>query len=167
MKHWYVVHTHARAENQAVENLARQNFEVYLPKFERRRRHARRADFVKSPLFPRYLFVRLDLGLDRWRSIFSTIGVSRLVLQGEKPAAVPDGIVETIKSQEGSNGCVEMHTIRPFVRGERVRVMSGTFCDQVGQFLALDEKSRVVMLLSLLGREITVRLPASSVAALT
>ena len=66
-------------------------FETYLPRYEKRRRHARRVETVAAPLFPRYLFVAIDLASQRWRSIHSTIGVSRLVCNGEDPAVLADG----------------------------------------------------------------------------
>ena len=67
MKHWHVVNTRARREQDALINLCRQGFEVYLPKYRKRRSHARRVEWVPSPLFPRYLFVCLDLEIDQWR----------------------------------------------------------------------------------------------------
>ena len=50
---WYVVHTHPRAEAKALLNLDRQGFSCYLPRYLKRRRHARRLDTVAA-VFPRY-----------------------------------------------------------------------------------------------------------------
>ena len=61
---------------------------TYLPRYLKRRRHARRIDIVAAPLFPRYLFRRNRHGVQRWRSIYSTVGVSRLVCNGDYPAPV-------------------------------------------------------------------------------
>ena len=76
---WYVVQSHPHAELRAVAHLQRQGFETYLPRYRKRRRHARRIETVEAPLFPRYLFVSIDLATQRWRAIHSTIGVSHLV----------------------------------------------------------------------------------------
>lgn len=57
---WYAVYTQAGKERFALQNLANQGFEAYLPSYRKRRRHARRVDTVLAPLFPRYLFVRMD-----------------------------------------------------------------------------------------------------------
>ena len=75
----------------------RQGFEIYFPRYLKRRRHARRIETVAAPLFPRYLFVAVDLAVQRWRSIYSTVGLSQLVCNGDEPTAVPDGIVEALK----------------------------------------------------------------------
>jgi len=58
---WYVVQTHSQAEAKACGHLQRQGFEIYLPKYLKRRRHARRTETVIAPLFPRYLFVAVDM----------------------------------------------------------------------------------------------------------
>ena len=56
---------------------------------------------VRAPLFPRYLFVILDLERDRWLSVRSTVGVSRLFTQDGRPVPVPVGIVESLIEQLG------------------------------------------------------------------
>lgn len=66
---WYVVQTHINGEAKAANNLTRQGFGVYFPRYLKRRSHARRVDVVARPLFPRYLFVAIDLATQRWRSI--------------------------------------------------------------------------------------------------
>src|ERR1700755_204170 len=95
---WYVVQTQANGEFRAAENLRRQGFEVYLPRYLKRRRHARRVETVAAPLFPSYLFVAIDMATQRWLSIQSTVGVARLVCDGDRPAAVPPHVIETLKS---------------------------------------------------------------------
>ena len=52
-KNWYVVQTQANGEFRAAENLRRQGFDVYLPRYLKRLRHARKVDFTAKPLFPR------------------------------------------------------------------------------------------------------------------
>ena len=75
MNRWYVVNTQSHQEARADENLRRQGFYSWLPRFRRPRKHARRTDYVSAPLFPGYLFVRLDPEAERWRSINGTFGV--------------------------------------------------------------------------------------------
>ena len=58
---WHVVQTRPRSENKAALHLQRQGFEVYLPRYLKRRSHARKVDFVPAPLFPQYVFVAVDL----------------------------------------------------------------------------------------------------------
>src|ERR1700722_12116448 len=94
---WYVVQTQVNAEAKAARNLMRQGFEIYLPRYLKRRSHARKIEKVAAPLFPRYLFVRIDMATQRWRSIQSTFGVSRLVCNGTDPAPVAQQVLSALK----------------------------------------------------------------------
>src|ERR1700720_2773321 len=81
---WYVVQTHPHAESKASAHLRRQDFTVYLPYYLKQRRHARRIEKVRAPLFPGYLFVSIDTATQRWLSIDSTFGVTKLVRDGDR-----------------------------------------------------------------------------------
>src|SRR5579885_3303120 len=98
--HWYVVHTHPREEFKALDHLRRQNYVVYLPRYSKKIRHARKTTLVARPFFPRYLFNYLDLAFQGWRAIRSTCGVSDIVRFGDQPAPLPDGFVEHLRSCE-------------------------------------------------------------------
>ena len=153
---WYVVHTHPRAEAKALLNLDRQGFSCYLPRYLKRRRHARRLETVAAPLFPRYLFVALDLACQRWWSIRSTFGVADLVFNGERPAPVSGGIIQLLKEREDERGFVGLPQRPRFVPGETVCVIGGVFSPCLGLFEEMLDRERVVVLLELLGRKVRV-----------
>src|SRR5215813_13754989 len=79
-----------------------QGFRTYLPQINKTIRHARRFRNVRAPLFPRYMFLILDLARDRWLSVRSTIGVSTLFTCEDRPIPVPAGVVETLISSNDS-----------------------------------------------------------------
>jgi transcriptional antiterminator RfaH len=162
---WFVAHTHPHAETKATTHLNRQGFEIYFPRYLKRRRHARRIETVAAPLFPRYLFVAIDLNVQRWRSIYSTVGVSRLVCNGDDPTAVPDGIVEALKTRQDLNGFIKLDSRPPFRAGDRVRVLDGAFSSCLGLFEGMAERERIAILLDLLGRKVRVVLDADLIAA--
>jgi transcriptional antiterminator RfaH len=162
---WYVAHTHPHAEAKATAHLNRQGFDIYFPRYIKRRRHARRIETVPAPLFPRYLFVAINLNAQRWRSIFSTVGVSRLVCNGEDPSPVPIGIVEALKSREDANGFIKLDCRPRFHVGDKIRVLDGAFSSCLGLFEGMAERERIAILLDLLGRKVRVILDADLVAA--
>lgn len=161
---WYVVQTHVHGECRAEEHLSRQGFAVYLPKYSRSRRHARKTEAVIRPLFPRYLFVALDLTRDRWRAVQSTFGVSSLVFSGDKPAPIADKVVSQIRKQEDEKGLVRIQRAT-FRSGQRIRILDGVFEDAVGTFQRDADNSRVAVLLQLLGREVLTKVPHESIAS--
>ncbi len=165
MKHWYVAYTQPQAELRAAGNLRRQGFDAYLPLCRRIRRHARREESVLRPLFPRYVFVALDLDVDRWRSVNGTVGVSRLVCHGERPAALPDGVVEGLRDGEIDEGVVPLSQLVLFDPGARLRVLDGAFAGQIGIYQAVTEAERVVLLFDLIGSQVRVAVPIHAVEA--
>jgi transcriptional antiterminator RfaH len=162
---WFVAHTHPNAEAKATSHLNRQGFEIYFPRYLKRRRHARRVETVAAPLFPRYLFVAVDLAAQRWRSIYSTVGVTRLVCNGDDPTAVPDGVVEALRSREDADGFIKLDCRLPFRAGDKIRVLDGAFSSCLGLFDGMAERERIAILLDLLGRKVRVVLDADLVAA--
>ena len=61
MRTWCAAFTKPRQEEVASENLTRQGFRTYLPRLKQPKRRRDRWIEVIEPLFPRYLFVELDL----------------------------------------------------------------------------------------------------------
>lgn len=164
--HWrdksagYVVRTKPYREASAAQQLANQNYRTFLPRFWKNRRHARKFETVLVPLFPRYLFVILDLTCDHWRSVNGTYGVERLLMRAGEPEPVPHGLVEQLV------GVAEGDVVRfaPFLReGQTIRVAAGPFVDLMGKLERLDDAGRVRVLLEIMGGQIPVLLPMSFV----
>jgi transcriptional antiterminator RfaH len=162
---WYVVQTQVNGEAKAAENLRRQDYETYLPRYLKRRCHARKVDLVAKPLFPRYMFVAIDMATQRWRAIQSTQGVSHLVCNGEEPAAVPGGVLGALKAREDERGFVMMEAKPAFAPGDKVRVLAGAFMNNAGLFDGMGDHDRVAILLDMLGRKVRVHLDVDLVAA--
>ena len=163
MEQWYAVHTLPRGEEKAQRHLENQGHRVYCPQYMRRRSHARRVDWVPAPLFPRYLFVRMDITQARWRAVHSTVGVSHLVCQGDVPIPVPDSLIAEILSREDETGKVVIGKLMPFKKGDRVQFVSGPLAEQTGLFDCASDEERVFVLLNLLGRQVRVRMPIDAV----
>jgi transcriptional antiterminator RfaH len=162
---WYVVQTQPNAERMADAHLIRQGFETYLPRYQKRRRHARKVELVPAALFPRYMFVSIDVATQRWLAIRSTVGVSQVVCNGNEPAAVPAGIVEKLKASQNGDGFIPLDTRPNFNPGDKIKVMDGAFTDCLGLIDTVTDKERVAILLDLLGRKVRVVLDADFIAA--
>lgn len=164
-RNWCVVQTQVHSERKAAAHLNRQGFSTYLPAYIKRRRHARRVENVIAPLFPRYLFVAVDTAAQRWRSIQSTVGVARLVCNGDEPAAVPDHIVEELKARQNEQGFIPLDTRPRFAPGDKVCVLDGAFASCLGLFERVSDSERVSILLDLLGRKVRVMIDVDGVVA--
>lgn len=162
---WYLVQTQINAEARAARNLLQQGFEIYLPRYLKRRSHARKIEKVPAPLFPRYMFVQIDMAAQRWRSIQSTFGISHLVLQGSDPARVAPDVINSLKARQDDDGYVKLDRRPKFAPGEKVRVLAGVFAENFGLFDGMADRERVAILLDLLGRKVRVSLEAELIGA--
>ena len=162
---WYVVQTHVHAETRAQMHLGRQDFVTYVPRYLKRRRHARRTETVAAPLYPGYLFVTFNPAIHRWRSIHSTVGVARLVCNGDAPAVVDMAIIDALKGREDAGGYIRLERQRQFAPGDKVRISAGAFADCLGLFDSVGDRERVAILLDLLGRKVRVVLNEDFVVA--
>src|SRR3954465_4024764 len=142
---WYLAQTQPRAEAKAALNLCRQGFEIYLPRYLKQRRHARRVEAVLAPLFPGYLFVAIDIDAQRWLSIDSTFGVTRLVRDRDRPAAVPLAIITALKGREDAKGLVILDSPPCFSPGDKVRVLDGAFRECYGLYEGMSAGERVAI----------------------
>ena len=80
---WYVVHTKARQEQPACDNLARQGYNVYFPRFKVIKRIRGLQQAVLEPLFPRYVFLQPSSAAQSLAPVRSTLGVATMVRFGQ------------------------------------------------------------------------------------
>ncbi len=166
MRHWYAVYTRPRQEALAEQNLGRQGFQVWLPRALRSRRQRGRWRDLVEALFPRYLFIELDLQRDNTAPIRSTLGVSGLVRRGDWPAVVPDAVIDGLRAAADRQTGLHRLTPRPLAKGDRVAVLEGPFQGLEGIFRAASGAERVTILLDILGGASPVSLSRHCVARL-
>jgi transcription elongation factor/antiterminator RfaH len=159
---WFLAHTLPKSEWKAELHLGAQGFRTFQPQIRKTIRHARQLKTVRAPLFPRYLFVILDLQRDRWLSVRSTVGVSSLFSSRDgRPVPVPVGIVESlIERSEDTVTRLDSN----LVQGQQVRILTGPFADFVGMLERLNEAGRVRVLLEMMGTAVPVTLHRSALA---
>jgi transcriptional antiterminator RfaH len=159
MRHWHVVQSKPQqADRVAAQLVELLGIEVYNPKIEVRVvRGASKALRVR-PLFPNYLFARLDLPAE-WKTITFTRGVARVLGGWEDPRSVDDAVIEAIREQERRKD--RLISYYRFRAREPVVVRSGPLKDVHGLFdRYVDEGGRVRILLSLVGFAAAVEIEA-------
>lgn len=161
---WHAALTYAREERWARTNLWELGFEVYLPEYQRERRHARRTDIVTRPLFPRYLFLRPPPGQTFAATHAATAkGIVDLVRMGRSYPTVPNRVIDEIKFREGSDGFVHLGRC-PLNPGQAVQIVDGSLRDHLGIFECQDDAQRVTILVNLLGRQVRAKVAAADIS---
>ena len=150
---WFALQVRSRYENVAAAHLSGKGYECFLPKYTTRRRWSDRFHELESPLFPGYLFCRLN-PLDR-HPIHITPGVVLIVGQGKNPEPIDEteiaAIRSAVKSGLPSQPC-------PFLKiGQRVRIDDGPLCGLEGVLLDFKGHHRLVLSVTLLQRSIAVQ----------
>jgi transcriptional antiterminator RfaH len=146
---WIVVQTKAQREVYAAENIARQGFELYLPRIVVIRpllgAHA-------EPFFRSYLFVKTA---DRWLPLLSTYGVLRVIMSGAAPALVSQQEIDKLKAREDADGFLRLEKPPPqhFGSGDKVRITKGLYAGRDAVYDGVGPQRRVQLLLDYLGRK--------------
>ena len=131
--HWYVIHTLLKQEDRAYSNLRAWGVDTFLPRVREARRnpYTEELTYVVKPLFPRYLFTRVNLD-DSLHKIRFTRGVHSVVSFGKRPIQIDDEIIEIIKSRTADDGFVRLDDgIRV---GDEVQIIEGPFKGLLGVF---------------------------------
>lgn len=144
---WYLIQSKPGQAAKAAQELLNQGYEIFLPTLQVEKVvKGRRVERVE-PLFPGYVFIELSELSSNWRPIRSTRGVARLVSFGDKPAVVPDDVVELLRSQLRSQ-----NTETALKPREPVTLASGPFRHLNAVFLEYDGDKRAFLLLEMLGK---------------
>jgi transcriptional antiterminator RfaH len=157
--HWYLIHTKPRQEHRALTNLAYQGYHCYLPLLPTQKIRQRLLQTVDAPLFPRYLFVRLDTGEQgqNWAPIRSTKGVSRIVTFGFKPAHAESALIEALQAQEAA---LSPQTL--FHPGDALQVTQGPFAGIEALYQMADGEARALVLIEIMSKSIPLKIAFSS-----
>jgi transcriptional antiterminator RfaH len=165
VKHWFAVHSKPRQENIAEQNLLRQGFDTYLPKIQVRRRRRDKWARVVEPLFPRYLFIRVDPGQHSLSPVRSTLGVAGLVRFGHQIKPVPDAVIAFLRQAEDPQTHRQQADEWPHQSGDQVQVLEGPFAGLEGVFQCASGEDRAILLVELLGRQNCVQLAMDTIVA--
>src|SRR5262245_40113522 len=113
---WYIAQTQTLRESAVQRRLEETGLQSYLPRIQVADRPA--------PLFPGYLMVQ---PVPEWYAVRWTPGVVRLLMDGERPARLPDRVVAELRQRE-RNGLIRLpKKPNPLKAGQRVQITRGTF----------------------------------------
>jgi transcription antitermination factor NusG len=137
-------------------------FQEFLPFYRCRQRWSDRQQEVDFPLFPGYLFCRMN---PQNRLPLLTIpGVVHIVGIGKTPVPVDDGEILAIQAAVQSGLTAEPW---PFLQvGDRVRVETGPLTGLEGILVRADKQHRIVLSVTLLRRSVAVTIERDCVRPL-
>ncbi|MYN13588.1 transcriptional activator RfaH [Pusillimonas sp. TS35] len=157
---WFVAYTHARQESVALANLERQGYEAYLPLYPMiPRRGIAPATHAYEPMFSRYLFFRPASPRQSIRPVHSTRGVLSILSFGGNYAQVQSVLIDAIRARETQLKTLPNSAHLP-APGTRVRIShyDAAGLEGLEGLVQVSSAQRVIVLMSLLGRQTRVKL---------
>lgn len=156
---WFALKVRTRAEQTAENVLQGRGFEVFCPTYPERRKYSDRIKTLQAPLFPGYVFCKLD-----WANrlpVVSAPNVEYIVGFGSEPTPVPHWEVAAVQSVVRSGALCQPH---PYLRvGQRVRLQSGPLADLEGILVATRSSHRLIVSVHLLQRSVATEIDSAHV----
>jgi transcription antitermination factor NusG len=152
--HWFALRVKSRSEKIVATIARNKGFEEFLPLYQSRRRWSDRFKSVDLPLFPGYVFCRLNPEV---RLPLLTIpGVMSFVGIGKIPVPINETEIAAIQAAVGAGLSAEPY---PFLEvGQRVRLAEGPLTGLEGLLVEVRKQQRLVVSVSMLKRSVAVEI---------
>jgi transcription antitermination factor NusG len=152
---WYVLQVRPRYENLVCDLLQQKEVEVYLPLYSTKQKWSERNVETQHPLFPGYVFCRLDY-TRRLLPILTTPGVLRVLGVGRTATPVDEQELEAVRLvlESGRAACPG-----PMPRvGDLVRIEYGPLAGVEGVMVGQKKRRHLVVSITLLQRSVSVEI---------
>lgn len=162
-KRWFAIFTVHQHEQKVAERLRYREIESFVPTYtEERVWKDRHKKLLTLPLFPTYVFARLDRR--DYVRVLESASVRRIVGDSRGPVALSDEEVEFLRSDRIQS------QIRPYkglVMGKRARIRSGPMAGVEGVLIRQENGWHFVVSVALINQHAEIRVPATNLEALS
>lgn len=156
---WFAVFTMPRHEKRVADYCVDRQIESFLPLYKARHRWKnRRTATVEIPLFPNYLFVRIDA--EERLHVLKLPGAMAIVSAGRQLLPIADDYIASLR------GGLLTRRIEPHPNleaGDRVCITTGPMAGMEGILDRQKSGLRVVLKLEMIGRSVAVEVGAEEI----
>ncbi len=154
VEQWFAVQVRPRSEKAVTSIASNRGYEAFLPLRRVRRRWSDRVKQLDMPLFPGYLFCRLEVS--HRLPLLTVPGVLGLVGVGKTPLPIDDAeifnIQAVVKSGLWTEPCAFLES------GQLVRLEGGPLAGLEGLYIESRSEHRIVVSVSLLRRSVGIEI---------
>lgn len=158
---WFCARTLPHKERFAEDNLVKNGFTVYCPRYQKWISSARQKQLVSRPLFPGYLFVQQAENAAFLGIVRRSPGISTIVGVQNSFSVLPNIVILNIKQGENQSGFIEINDNR-FKKGDKIKLNDERFSDMDAIFEEQDDSRRSIILFKLLGKAHRVKVLTNS-----
>jgi transcriptional antiterminator RfaH len=152
---WFAIQTWPQYEKKVATEFQRKDVEVFLPLLSSKRKWSDRYTTVHIPLFPNYVFVRIDESSNARISVLRTNGVSGFVGARGKGVSIPEAQIESVRLLVASGVPFQHHPLLAI--GKRVRIRDGSLDGVEGTLLAKNDDLSLLVSIQLIQRSLAIR----------
>ena len=149
---WFALHVKARHEQAVAASLRGKNIESLVPVTKERRRWSDRLKTVQSPIFPGYVFCRLEQS-GRLAAV-KTPGVIRLVGFGGWACPLGETEIASLLALSATQATSQRCDYLPI--GQRVRLVDGPLAGLTGVLARSDKAKHLIVSIDILQRSVAV-----------
>jgi len=159
---WYALRVRSNCEKLVSLTLSGKGYSEFLPLYRKLSRWSDRRKQIELPLFPGYVFGSFDI--NRRLPVLTIPGVLHIVGLGNRPEPVPEEELHAIRRFITSGLPIEPW---PFLKaGDAVVVEDGSMAGLEGILVAMKNRRRLVVSLTLLQRSVAVEIDRDCVRPL-
>lgn len=158
-KKWYAIYTNPRAEKKTAEKLKEKGIEVYLPLQTTLKQWSDRKKKVEEPLFKSYVFVLINLELERLL-VLETPGVVKFVRIGGEVPVIRTPIIDAIKLSLAYFFDIQI-TNQDLYINQQVQVIAGPLRGYTGKVMEQHGNQYFAVHIEELGAHMLLKIPAT------
>jgi transcription antitermination factor NusG len=157
---WYALAVRPRHDKAVARTLEQKGYEALAPVYRKRRAYGSRGKETDLPLFPGYVFCRVEIL--RRLPVLITPGVIQFVGAGRSPIPIDDSEIASLRQAILAGAPLRPY---PFLEaGHRVRIEEGSLAGVQGIVVSLKQGPRVVLSVTLLQRSVLLEIDCGRVS---
>ena len=163
---WCVAYTRPQHEKKVAGLLSITGIEFFLPMVKTLRQWSDRRKYLQVPLFPSYIFIRLNEANTYFNSL-ELPGLLYYLRSGKEVAPVSESTIISLK-QLITSGCSDISVSSDrFTAGENVLITHGPFTGFNGEIIRHNGKRKLLIRMDLLQRNVLADIPVEYISTHT
>jgi transcription antitermination factor NusG len=148
---WFALQVCSKSEHKVASLLERKGYECLLPTYESKRQRSTRMKILQVPLFPGYVFCRMQEGASL---MVTTPGVVRILGFGKTPFPISEEEIYCVRrAVSHGNDVASCAYLRV---GAKVRVRNGPLAGLAGILVQIKNRHRLVLSIDLIMQSMSV-----------
>jgi transcription antitermination factor NusG len=153
---WHLIYTRPQQERKVARLLHDRGTEYYLPVIKSVRQWHDRKKTIEQPLFPSYLFVKVN-NIEDYTGILNLEAVCCFIKQEKKTVVVDQGLLVNIKKMLTSEGSIVVSS-DSFKPGQNYLIQTGVFKGMNCEVINIQGHEKIIVRIDILSRNLLIAL---------